>query len=342
MDYIKNKKTLFCPSFKFERKTKAFNKYILFFVSLISLFTVGIGIGTFYYPFMDGFLNLVNLHMELYLFPPIIVYVALTYQCIQFLSCLLSSYQFKNNAIVCGRIKEGDKGIIQRIMLNSNYEFVEKYFDTERYKKKEYTNPILIKETKYSLIYTCDNKRKLVIPKIYNGICSVNDSKGSSFIGRILKISVIVFIVVLIIANIDLFTAYSKNDEYLNNISVSKNYVEQQLDDYGYSINKYNDNVFEKSVGNGERTSTIKYQFDKNGNVTNVELQLYYNSDSENVENELRTIFNTMDTSFDSQDIDCFVDLVEQNINDGFQYGKISSEKYTLIISRSSGFVDIH
>ena len=51
--------------------------------------------------------------------------------------------------------------IITLIRLNTKKEFVQKYFDTELYKKEVYKNPKLIKENKYSLIYTCNNKKEI-------------------------------------------------------------------------------------------------------------------------------------------------------------------------------------
>lgn len=374
------KKTIFYPSFKFEKKTKAFNKYIGFFVSLISMFIVVIGIGMLY-AFMSSFLNLADdTHLIVYIFLPVIIFIALSYQGYQFLQSLLYTYQFKEDKIIKGKIQDVDKitetdlaidaaatagmianignssaflashltsrlnRIIRLIKLNSNPEFVEKYFDTELYKKKEYINPKLMKETKYSLIYNCDNKNKLLIPKIYEGICHSPNSKESSFIGRIIKKSVLVFVSILIIAIIDLSVGYSKNNEYLNNISSSRSVIEQQLYNYGFTLKKNNENMytFSKNIGNGEQTSQIKYWFDKNGNITEVDIQLYYNSSSKNVDNELRTIITTLNDEFDSRDVDNFINLVKQNINGKYQYGKLSSKKYSFIISRSNGYVDIH
>lgn len=374
-----SKNGLFNPSFKFERKTKAFNKYIGVFVALISMFTTGLGVGAFY-AFMSSSLDLVGDHLGIYIFTPAIVFIILAYQFYQFIQSLLHSYKFKDNKIIKGKIQEVDKvkgtdlaidaaatatmianignqtafmaasavsnlnTIRSLINLNSNHEFVEKYFDTELYKHREYINPKLVKETKYSLIYTCDNKKKLVVPKIYEGICDVGNKKESSFISRIIKKAAVVFILALAIAIIDLSIANNRNYDYISNISASKNSIEDRLENYGYSLKKNNESLysFRKKVGNGDRTSEIKYKFDKKGNIKDVDIQLYYNSSSKNVENELRAIISTLNDDFDSEEVDYFIDLVEQNLTGSYKYGKISSNKYSLKISRSGGYVDIH
>ncbi len=59
---------------------------------------------------------------------------------------------------------------------------------------------------------------------------------------------------------------------------------------------KINEKVYEftKESGNGDRTSEVKYYFDKYGNIERVNVQLYYNSSSKNVENELAYIIGTI------------------------------------------------
>jgi len=225
--------------------------------------------------------------------------------------------------------------IANLISLNGNPEFVEKYFDTELYKKKVYENPKLVRTTKYSLIYECDNNKKLVIPKIYEGMCDTESKKGSSFIGRILKRSVIVFIIALIIAIIDLSAGYNTNNEYVSSISNVKNTIEQEFNYYGYTSKKINEKMyrFTKELGNGDRTSEVSYYFDKNGNIKDVDIQLYYNSTSKNVENELTYIISTINDKFDSNEVSDFIDLVKENLAGNYEYGNLKSENYKLILS---------
>ena len=234
--------------------------------------------------------------------------------------------------------------ITNLIRLNINPEFVEKYFDTELYKKQVYENPKLVRTTKYSLIYECDNNKKLVIPKIYEGICDTDNQKESSFIGRILIKSAIVFIIALIIAVVDLSIGYHNNKEYVSSISNVKSTIEQKFNYYGYTSKKINEKMyrFTKELENGDRTSEVSYYFDKNGNVKDVDIQLYYNSTSKNVDNELTYIISTINDKFDSNEVSNFINLVKENIAGNYKYGNLKSENYKLILSRSSGYVDIH
>lgn len=381
-----NKKTIniFYPSFKFEEKTKAFNKYIWSFVSLISIFTVSILVFSFFHTFMCYLLELISTFIQdnliFIILLPIIICIGLTYQFLQLIMALMTSYKFENGKIIKGRIQRGDKvkglnlaidataltymisnisdsssvvagntvsnlnNIFNLISLNTNPKFVEQYFDTELYKKKVYENPKLVKKTKYSLIYKCDNNKKLVIPKIYEGICDIENQKGSSFIGRILKKSVIVFIIALIIAIVDLSVGYNNNNKYESSIVNVKSTIEQEFNYYGYTSKKISEKTyrFTKELGNGEKTSEVSYYFDKNGNIKNVDIQLYYNSTSINVENELAYIISTINDTFDSNEVRNFIELVKDNLTGDYEYGILKSKNYKLTLGRSSGYVDIH
>lgn len=384
MENNKKKIDIFYPSFKLEKKTKAFNKYIWWFVSLISMFSVSLLVFTIFHTFMCWFLNLVSTFIQdnftFIVFLPIIMYVGLSYQFLQWLMGLMTSYKFEDGKIIKGRIQKADKvkgldlaidaalltnmiknidnsssivasnaasnlnKIANLIRLNSKPEFVEKYFDTELYKKKVYENPKLVRTTKYSLIYTCDNNKKLVIPKIYEGICDTENKKESSFIGRIFKRSAIVFIIALIIAIVDLSAGYNNNKEYVSSISNVKSTIEQEFNYYGYTSEKINEKMyrFTKELENGDRISEVSYYFDKNGNIKDVDIQLYYNSNSKNVENELTYIISTINDKFDSNEVSDFIDLVKENLAGNYKYGNLKSENYKLTLSKSSGYVDIH
>lgn len=384
MENNEKKIDIFYPSFKFERRTKAFNKYIWWFVSLISMFTVSLLVFTMFHTFMCWFLNLVSTFIQdnftFIVFIPIIMYSGLSYQFLQWLRGLMTSYKFEDGKIIKGKIQKADKvkglnlaidavaltnmikninnsssvvasnavsnlnNIFNLISLNTKPEFVEQYFDTELYKKKVYENPKLVRTTKYSLIYVCDNNKKLVIPKIYEGMCDTESQKESSFIGRILKRSAIVFIIALIIAIVDLSAGYNINNEYVSSISNVKNTIEQEFNYYGYTSKKINEKMyrFTKKLENGDRTSKVSYYFDKNGNIKDVDIQLYYNSTSENIESELTYIISTINADFDSKEVSTFIDLVKENLTGNYKYGNLKSENYKLTLSRSSGYVDIH
>ena len=382
MDNDKNKSNIFFPSFKIERKTKAFNKYIWWFVALISMFSVSLVLLCMFHTFLCWFLNIVSSFIHdnfiFVTFIPVILYILLSYQFLKFLSSLMTSYKFEDDQIIKGKIQKSNKikgtdliidtilvtnmlknvsnsskvvasntasnmnNILNLIRLNTKKEFVQKYFDTELYKKEVYKNPKLIKENKYSLIYTCDNKKKLVIPKIYDGICDVDNEKETSFLFRIAIRSVIVFVIALFISIADLVIGYSNNTQNITTISNEVHILQENLTSYGYTCEKVNEKMYTFSKSVGEKTSKISYYLDKNGNIDDVNIQLYYNSNYPNIEKELIYIISTINDEFNSSDISVFVTLVHQNIQGNLEYGSLRGRNYKLTLGTSQGYIDIH
>ena len=382
MDNDKNKSNIFFPSFKFERKTKAFNKYIWWFVALISMFSVSLVLLCMFHTFLCWFLNIVSSFIHdnfiFVTFIPVILYILLSYQFLKFLSSLMTSYKFEDDQIIKGKIQKSNKikgtdliidtilvtnmlknvsnsskvvasntasnmnNILNLIRLNTKKEFVQKYFDTELYKKEVYKNPKLIKENKYSLIYTCDNKKKLVIPKIYDGICDVDNKKETSFLFRIAIRSVIVFVIALFILIADLVIGYSNNTQNITTISNEVHILQENLTSYGYTCEKVNEKMYTFSKIVGEKTSKISYYLDKNGNIDDVNIQLYYNSNYPNIEKELIYIISTINDEFNSSDVSEFVSLVHQNIQGNLEYGSLRGRNYKLTLGTSQGYIDIH
>lgn len=252
---------------------------------------------------------------------------------------IMTTYMAKNitnsKAVVAGNAAINMNGIINLIKLNTNQEFVDNFFDTDIYKKKIYNNPRLLKETKYSLVYICEGNKKLVIPKLYEGMnITINNSSESSLLSRILVRSLIVICIFFLFTMIDLFIGIGNNDEYKSNINDTCKVIQTNLNDYGYSMTR-NCN-FEKLVSNS-RTSTIKYSIDKNGNITKVSLELYYDTSSYS-DNELKYIISTLNTDFSNNEINNFIELVNSCVNGNCSYGTLKS----LRIGSSSGFVNIH
>lgn len=381
---LKTDKNLYIPSFQFEKRTKAFNKYIWIFVAMISMFTIDVIVLGAFHTFLCYFLQLVSTfikdNMLIVFFVPVIVCIALSYQMVQWGLALMTSYEYENGKIIKGRIQKTEKieeaelikdaeilgGMIKNldnpskvmtlntlsnistvarlIQWNLNQEFVEKFFHTDLYKKEIYENPQLIKLTKYSWVYACDNHKRLVIPKIYEGICDTENKKESSFIGRILVRSGIVLVMAMMLACVDLATGYYANNQYVKNIESTRNVIEQELNHFGYTSKTINEKMyrFTKEVRNGDRTSEISYHFDKNGNIVDVDIQLYYDTTAKNLDEELTYIISTINHEFDSEEVRDFVDLVKLNLDGEYQYGKLESEGFKLIIGKSEGYVDIH
>lgn len=366
---------IFFPSFKLEKKTKALNIPLWGFVGLISMFSTFLFAEVPYLCLCSIFdiesaFVLDNLSVILCAFT-ILFALIFGVGLYKFLNTLLYSYKFENNQIIKGKIINPEKvkgidlafdtimtthmakniansksavagnaainmnSIITLIKLNTNQEFVNKFFDTDIYKKKIYNNPKLLKETKYNLVYICEGNKKLVIPKLYEGMnISQSNSGEKSLLSRVLVRSLIVLCVFFLFSMIDLFIGIGNNDEYKSNINNTCEMIQSNLNDYGYSITR-NCN-FEKKVSS-DRTSTIEYKIDKNGNITKVSLDLFYDVSSYS-SNELRYIISTLLADFSNDETNDFVDQVNSCVNGNCKFGTLGS----LRIGSSGGFVNIH
>lgn len=362
---MENKAKVLIPSFEFDRKTKALNKYLLPFVSFISMFTVSVFVGGFIYAFLSSFLELPETHLSFYIFIPFAAFILSTGVLVRFFLALLSAYRIEDKKIIRGRISklvssaDSDLGvlgsavtmangarivpILKMIKQNMLPGFADGYFDTEVYAKKEFTNPILINETKHTLVYLCDGNKKLRIPKIYDGICDTYGEEGHSFGGRVAIISLIIFALTLAFAAGDLAISKHKTDAvYAPSISASESEVQLNLEDYGFTLDRSSSttSVFTKKVG--DRTSEVKYTFDKYGNIKRVSVQLYFGAESENVEAELRAVLATMNTEFDEGGVNEFISAVQSNLAGEYQYYRLISDKYILTVGTSGEYVDVH
>lgn len=370
-------KGIYYPSFAFEKKTKAFNKYIWAFVSLVTLLPIMVFVFGYVASFMFSYLDLVStvIHDNLWVFMmPVYIFIGLSYQFVQFLLIFRYSYKFENGKIIKGVIQNAaaklsvDSSVgeevaaevmdlidvpdstadnfgflLHLISLNTNPKFVKTYFDTEYYKKKVYENPRLVKTTKYALIYTCDNKKRLVIPKIYEGMCDPGNGKESSFIGRILTRSAYVFTLTLALTIVDLLAGCVTSDTYVNNQVNTITPIEQKLVSFGYKSEGLGS--FSKELEHGFKRSKISYSVDKYGNLNGCSVQLYYRYDSENVEEELRYIISTIHCEFDQDEVDDFIESVKEMIAGNYRPGKLkgkSERYYALTLGKSDGYVDIH
>ncbi len=383
MDYQKNLNLIYCPSYAFERRTKAFNKYIWWFVALVSAFTVSVGV-TAFHACMSSVLGIVSSLIKDYLvvfcIVPVLIFVALTYQLVQMVGALLTTYKLENGCLVKGKIQRPDsvhlsdlvyqgittvqmldsgldsdtvlagnasfnwRQITKLIRLNMNKDFVAAYFDTDLYKKKIYYNPKLIKTTKYSLIFACDNKKKLVVPRIYEGLYAEQNRAESSFVGRIVKRSVLVFLIAFVAAVVDLAVGFSKNDAYVSDISATMETLEDNWNAFGYESKDVNEKVcrFVKEINGSDRTAEIKYYFDKHGNIKDVDFQLYYEAGSQNAAAELEYLIDTMEDDFDSEEVDEFIEAVTESLNGNPKHKKLQSDNYTLRMGTSGEYLDIH
>ena len=370
-------KNIFVPSLKFEERTRAFNRVLWGFVGFISLFTVLIFVYPFHLMLCYFFDIESTFFSDNILIMSILalIFVIMSMGIIKFFYMICCSYKIENNKIIKGKIINYDNvdheylefdanwilslaqiiqilykvvivsrvndliRIIKMILLNMNQNFVENYFDTNSYKKKIYYNPILVKETKYYLIYKCDNNKKLSIPKIYEGMDIKNfKSTEKSLISRIVLRSLIIFLTFLLFSMIDLTNGLIHNDTYISNINNTCSNIQRNLSNYGYELTKTCN--FRKVVSNN-KFSNITYRIDKNGKIKSIILEIYYNADTYN-ESELRYIIDSLNAGFSNYEVDIFISQVDSCINGVCSYGKMTNENQTLRIGSSEGFINIH
>lgn len=280
------------------------------------------------------------------------------------LSAALASYMLKNAGNV-DKVRNASTvinlhNIFQLISLNMNEAFVADFFDTEFYRKKEFENPRLVKDTKHALVYIDDNGKKIKIPKLYvNGIGSLSSSdadvthdneertsvKSRSFLSRILLRALIILLVSCAVSFADLALGYMDNPKSLADIDETFSQLETALSSLGYRTEQINERCyrFTKDVTNGEtdRTSDIKYYFDRHGNITDVQMEVYFSSSSD-AEAELPFIINSIGSGFTERQITAFINDVKACIAGEAVFSRITSGDNVLRIGTSGGLVEVH
>lgn len=378
---MNDNQNILVPSFEFEKKTKGFNKTLWGIVGLISMFTVGLFVFVLHeiIRYFLNITSTFIFDNSIVLLPTLILIFAIIFGIggYGFINSLLNSYKFVNGKIIKGRILDADRvkefdltldslittymiknidnptnvmyantlknsfKIINLIKLNTDKEFVYKYFDTPLYKKKEYINPKFLRETKYSLIYIYDNNKKLKIPKIYDGMnIKLIPNKQSSLISRILIRSLIVFLIFSALSLCDLTIGYRNNNKYINLINNTYKNIEYHLKSYGYTSKKINEKcyIFEKYSNN--RNSNLKYIFDKNGNIIDVQFDIYFSSSSNT--DELNFVIKSMNDNFSDNEIENFISNVDSCIKGTCSYTKLVSDNSTIRIGTSNGLIQVH
>ena len=80
------------------------------------------------------------------------------------------------------------------------------------------------------------------------------------------------FLISMCFSIMDLSISYSQNNKYISSIENTYSMIEEKIKKYGYELENQSEKLcrFEKVVGNNKK-SQIKYIFDKNGNITDIE-----------------------------------------------------------------------
>ena len=337
---------IYCnPSFETERYTHAFSKMLWWIVSLISMFTVGIGVTAIglcaasVLKITSTFLqdNTVIVLMLFFAAAIVIFFIGL----LRFASVLTTSYKFDGNTIIKGtRAVRG--GLISKITANTDFEFVRANFDTDRYKKMIYENAVLTGETKRYLKYS-SNGRTIKILKIYDSMPDLRIAENTvkkSVASRVIKRAALVFAIFLALEITDLCIGYGKNDEVNGNISESNATVEKILTENGFTMQEISNIVYlyTKSTADNSRTSKLRIVYDKSGNIDKSEVEMFIEN-----EKDISTLEALINVLCKSESTDEFIASVRKQLD-----GKTSNAKLTLDngqslrLGKSGGYTEVH
>ena len=337
---------IYCyPSFETERYTHAFYKILWWIVSLISMFTVGIGVTAIglcaasVLKITSTFLqdNMVFALMLFFAVAIVIFFISL----LRFAIVLTTSYKFDGNTIIKGTLAVRG-GFISKITANTDLEFVRANFDTDRYKKTIYENAVLTGETKRYLKYS-SNGRTIKILKIYDSMPDLRIAENTvkkSVVGRVAVRAITVFAAFLALEITDLCIGYSKNDEINGNISENNTVIQQLLTENGFTMQKISNSVYlyTKSTADNSRTSKLRIVYDKSGNIDRSEVEMFIES-----ENDVPTLENLLKVFCKSQNTDEFVASVRKQLDGETSNAKLTLDNgQSLRLGKSGGYTEIH
>ena len=333
------------PSFETEKYTHAFGAMLWWVVSLISMFTVGIGVtviglcGASVLKIISTFLqdNMVIVLMMFFAVAIIVFFISL----LRFASVLTTSYKFDGNTIIKGTLAARG-GLISKITANTDFEFVRANFDTGRYKKTIYENAVLTGETKRYLKYS-SNGRTIKILKIYDSMPDLRIAENTvkkSVASRVIKRAVLVFAIFLALEITDLCIGYSKNDEVNGNISESNAAVEKILTENGYTMQKISNIVYlyTKSTADNSRTSKLRIVYDKSGNIDKSEAEMFIES-----ENDILALENLLKVFCKTQNTDEFISAVRKQLDGESANARLTLDNGQLLrLGTSGGYTEVH
>lgn len=223
---------------------------------------------------------------------------------------------------------------------NLDNNFVNNFFNTSLYKKKKYENPELITVKKHSLIYRYENNKRIIIPRIYEGMSETEVTKKASFFTlRVIKTLIILFIISTILMLVDM--QHPLPTEFERKYGIE--YVTKNLNNYGYHIEKQDGNnyLYTKNVDNN--ISKIEY----NSETTKFNIELYYFRDQDRKERdeELSYIIPLLFPNLQSKYIPEFLDCLDRKTKENGIIGSInigSGNWHTLYVTiRKSKYIKI-
>lgn len=233
--------------------------------------------------------------------------------------------------------------LFKMISLNMREGFAQEFFFTEAYKRKEYPNPQLIKETKRSYTYLC-GKQKIKIPKIYTGMdYSVQNAKEVSVFKRVVVRLLLMTAITITVLTADLAVGLGNNPTYLSHITQSAAKIESSLSAFGYQIQRHNNTVywFEKTASE-KKDSSIQYTFRTDGSIKDVSLEIYFNKSSQRVAEEIECILTSLNDGITQQQMDEFIAATQSTIEGEYEYRKLYSNNYTVTLGTSDGHAHVY
>ena len=333
------------PSFETEQYTHAFGKILWWAVSLISMFTVGVGVtavGLCTASVMKITSTVLQNHTAVILLlfftiMLIIYFVGL----LRFALVLTTSYKFDGDTIIKGTVATKG-GLISKITANTDLEFVKTYFDTDRYKKTVYENAVLVGETKRYLKYS-SNGKLIKILKIYDSMPDLRIAENAvkrSAVGRVVLRAILIFAVFLALEITDLCIGYNKNDTINNVILESNAVIEEILTENDYSVQKISNSVYlyNKPTADNGRTSKVKIAYNKNGSIDRSETEIFIENES-----DIMTLEKLLKVMCRSQNTDEFITAVRKQLDGETSNAKLTLDNgQTLRLGKSGSHTEIH
>lgn len=337
---------IYCnPSFETEKYTHAFGKMLWWIVSLISMFTIGVGV-TAVGLCSASVLKITSTALQDYTTVILILFFVVMLiiyfiGLLRYSMALTTSYKFDGNTIIKGTI--ATKGsLISKITANTDFEFVRTYFDTERYKKTVYENAVLIGETKRYLIYN-SNGKVIKILKIYDSMPDLRIAENAvkkSVAGRVAVRAISIFAIFLALEITDLCIGYAKNDTVNSAISESNAMVEGILTENGYSTQKMSNTVYlyTKPTDDNSRTSKLRIVYDKSGDIDKSETEMFIEN-----ENDILALEKLLGVFCKLQSTDEFITSVRKQLDGETSNAKLTLDNgQTLRLGKSGGYTEIH
>lgn len=332
-------------SFETEKLTHAFSRMLWWIVSLISMFTVGVGV-TAVGLCSASVLEITSTVLQDYTAVILILYFVVMLiiyfiGLLRYSMALTTSYKFDGSTIIKGTIR-AKGGLISKITSNTDFEFVKAYFDTDRYKKTVYENAVLVGETKRYLIYN-SNGKIIKILKIYDSMPDLRIAENTikkSVAGRVAVRAVSIFGIFLALEITDLCIGYAKNDTVNSEISESNAIIEEILTENDYSVQKMSNSVYlyTKPTADNSRTSKLRIVYSKSGDIEKSEIELFIEAES-----DISALEKLLSVFCKSESTDEFITSVRKQLDGEMSNAKLTLDNgQTLRLSKSGGYTEIH